>query len=264
MNNNLPKLITIAPSHYCDKVRWGMDLLDYKFIEESFPPIFHIFGTKKYKGRSVPLLITKENNILKDSTDILKYIDKDYQKLYPQDKKKEIEELEEIFDLKLGPHTRRFAYYYLLDTPQVIFNDFCDTSHPFFDSMYQTFFPVFKILMKKSMNVNKSSAERSKTKILEIFNLVEEKLSDGRKFLTGDKITAADITFASLGAPVIMPKNYKAYKKKYQIDADLNTDQNNQEQLDYINDLPSNFANEIKEFRKTKAGIFIKSLYRMR
>lgn len=264
MKNNLPRLITIAPSHYCDKVRWGMKILNYSYTEESFPPIFHMIGTKKYQSRSVPLLAT-DDDIIKDSTDILKYIDKEHNILYPEDKKHEVEELEEIFDTKLGPHTRRFVYYHILNEPELIYQDFCNTSHQFYDSMFQTFFPFFKILMKKSMSINAESAERSKNKILEVFSLVEEKLSDGRKYLTGNKITSADITFASLGAPVIMPLNYKAYKKKYEIDSDLNKDSNTDDkEHDYINDLPDIFAEEIREFRKMIAGKFIYDMYKMR
>ncbi|MFN8576151.1 MAG: glutathione S-transferase N-terminal domain-containing protein [Candidatus Sericytochromatia bacterium] len=143
MINNLPKLITIAPSHYCDKVRWGMKILNYEYTEESFPPIFHMIGTKKYQSRSVPLLVT-EDKIIKDSTDILKYIDKNYNILYPENKRQEVEELEEIFDTKLGPHTRRFVYFHILTKPELIYEDFCDTSHQFYDSMFQTFFPFLK------------------------------------------------------------------------------------------------------------------------
>lgn len=263
MNENLPKLITIPPSHYCDKVRWGLNFVNYKYKEESYPPVFHLIGTKKVKARSVPVLIT-EKKIIKDSTDILKFVDKDINKLYPVEIRKQVENLEELFDTKLGPHTRRFAYFHLFNTPQVIFEDFCDTSHPFYDSMYQTFFPIFKILIKKSMNISSESAERSFNTIMEVFNKVEKDLSDGRKFLTGNEMTAADITFATLGAPVIMPRNYKAYKQKKQIDADLNKDLNNEEPVDFIDSLSDNFANEIRELRKTKAGKFITFLYKYR
>ena len=35
---------------------------------------------------------------------------------------------------------------------------------------------------------------------------VDEALADGRPFICGEKFTAADLTFASLAAPVIVPK----------------------------------------------------------
>lgn len=263
MSNNLPVLITIPPSHYCDKVRWAMNFVNYKYKEDSYPPVFHMIGTKKHKARSVPILVT-ESKVIKDSTDILKFIDKDLNKLYPVEIRKEVENLEDLFDKKLGPHTRRFAYFHLFNTPQVIFEDFCDTTHPFYDSMYQTFFPIFKLLIKQSMKISPQGTEKSLNIILEVFKTVEEKLSDGRKYLTGNQLTAADITFATLGAPVIMPRNYKAYKQKKQIDADLNRDLNNEEPIDFIDSLSESFATEIRELRKTKAGKFITFLYKSR
>ena len=35
---------------------------------------------------------------------------------------------------------------------------------------------------------------------------VDQALADGRPFICGEKFTAADLTFASLAAPVILPK----------------------------------------------------------
>lgn len=263
MEKTLPTLITIGPSHYCDKARWGMDFVDYKFKEESYPPIFHMIGTKKYKTRTVPILVT-EKEVIKDSTDILKFIDKNTHLLYPESVKKDVEQLEEIFDTKLGPSTRRLAYYYLLNAPELIYKDFCDSSHPFYDSMYQTFFPAFKILIRKGLKVTKEDTNRARIKINEVFKLVEDRLADGRKYLTGANITAADITFAALASPVIMPRKYKKYKEKGKIDADLNKDLNPDEAFDYIDEMPEAFAKEIRIFRNSKAGKFVKLMYAKR
>jgi glutathione S-transferase len=35
---------------------------------------------------------------------------------------------------------------------------------------------------------------------------VDEALADGRPFICGETFTAADLTFASLAAPVVLPK----------------------------------------------------------
>lgn len=39
-----------------------------------------------------------------------------------------------------------------------------------------------------------------------MYRLVESILSDGRSYLCGDSISMADITFASLAFPVILPE----------------------------------------------------------
>ena len=43
-----------------------------------------------------------------------------------------------------------------------------------------------------------------------IFREVDERLCDGRRFLVGERFTAADLTFAALAAPVLFPAGCRA------------------------------------------------------
>lgn len=261
-------LIEIGPSHYCEKVRWAMDYIGVEYKEDIHPPIFHLISTKKYKGGSVPLLVT-DDGLFKDSTDILKYLDKKsgYGKIYPIDEslKKQVEDLEELFDTKLGPHTRRWAYFYVLDREDIMMDVFVLGIHPLEEAIFQTFFPLIRQMMKASMKINAQSAERSRNKILEVFSKVEELLSDGRKFLIGDHITAADITFVSLAIPILLPTGYsmRREKKVVKVDNDLNREMGiEEEQKALIDIVPSVMADEIRAFRKSKAGSFALEIYK--
>ena len=69
-NTEVVRLITIPISHYCEKVRWALDLLKIPYIEERHVPAFHLLATRKYGGSSVPILVAKSGNFT-DSTDIL-------------------------------------------------------------------------------------------------------------------------------------------------------------------------------------------------
>ncbi len=44
--------------------------------------------------------------------------------------------------------------------------------------------------------------------VWEEFDWVAGMLEDGRPFLLGDRFTAADLTFAALAAPVVLPSDY--------------------------------------------------------
>jgi glutathione S-transferase len=111
------RLITIPVSHYCEKVRWALTRLKINFVEESHTPPLHKFFTSRVGGKSVPVLVT-ENATFTDSTDILQYLDSivpENIKLYPTNPglRKQVEELEELFDLQLGPATRRWGYSHI-------------------------------------------------------------------------------------------------------------------------------------------------------
>ena len=113
------RLITIPPSHYCEKARWALDRAGISYREEGHPPLLHRLAVKLAGGdRSTPVLVAGKV-VLPDSTDILQFIDVEHAegwRPYPTDSqlRVEAEELEEIFDTRLGPHTRRIAYYHLL------------------------------------------------------------------------------------------------------------------------------------------------------
>lgn len=241
-------LMTIPPSHYCEKVRWAMDYSKIKFLEKAYPAAFHLLGTKKYKGSSTPLLITNDG-IFKDSTDILKYLDSkldDKSKLYTNDEKtkKEIEDLEELFDTQLGVHSRRWAYYYLFkEKPELIKKAMCIGQQSFIESLFKILFPLIKNLMLKSMNINEKSMQRSKSKIDEVFHKVEEILKDGREYLVGDTFTAADLTFATLAIPVIAPKQYKYLE---------------------LNELPDEMKKEVLNYRNSLAGQYVLKTFEKR
>ena len=84
-DQNKPRLIAIAISHYCEKVRWAMDYLDIDYVEEDHAPPFHRQYTSRHGGTTVPVLVTSKK-ALTDSHDILQYLDSisESTKLYPE------------------------------------------------------------------------------------------------------------------------------------------------------------------------------------
>ena len=56
------------------------------------------------------------------------------------------------------------------------------------------------------MKVEASGAERSRQRMEAAFDVVDAKLADGRRFLVGDRFSAADLTFAALASVLVQPK----------------------------------------------------------
>lgn len=241
-------LITIPPSHYCEKARWALDYASIPYREERHPPLFHLRATKLVgRGRSTPVLVTGDE-VLSDSTDILLYLDAhhvDGWRPYPTDPELRIEtkRLEDLFDIRLGPHTRRLAYYYLLQHKQLFLDSVLAGVGPTESALFRAFRPVIKLLMRRGMNITAESADRSLDYVRTVFGSVDELLADGRSFLVGDLFSAADLTFAALAAPVLLPRNYGS-------------------RLPTLDDVPTELLATIDEFRASTAGAFALRIYR--
>lgn len=241
-------LITIPPSHYCEKARWALDYANIPYREERHPPLFHLRATKLAgRGRSTPVLVT-EDEVLSDSTDILLYLDAHHGygwRPYPKDPELRIEtkKLEDLFDIRLGPHTRRLAYYYLLQHKRLFLDSVLAGVGRTECALFRACLPVITRLMRRGMNITAESAARSLDYVRTVFASVDELLADGRTFLTGDLFSAADLTFAALAAPVVLPKNYGS-------------------RLPTLDDVPTELLAMIDEFRASTAGAFALRIYR--
>jgi glutathione S-transferase len=103
--------------------------------------------------------------------------------------------------------------------------------------------PVVKKLMRLGMRIDDAGAERSLEYIEGVFATVDELLSDGRSYLVGEDFGAADLTFAALAAPVLLPENYGS-------------------PLPSLDEVPAELKAQIEAFRATPAGAFGLRMYR--
>jgi glutathione S-transferase len=102
--------------------------------------------------------------------------------------------------------------------------------------------PVARRLVHAAYKITPDSAQRSLDRVQGVFRYVEEQLSDGRRFLTGERFTAADLTFAALAAPVLLPGECRAVQPA-------------------INDLPPAMREDVLRLRNTVAGQFALRLF---
>lgn len=243
------RLITIAVSHYCEKARWALDWQKIPYIEESHVPIFHRLATRRYGGKSVPVLVT-ESGVFTDSTDILRHIDAiatTKQHLYPTDPKlrQEVEQLEELFDSKLGVYIRQWGYYYRIDDRQALQEMWRKNNSQLEQVGLTIAFPLMRQMVRRAYDVSASSAASSLAEVRQIFDLVSHRLASDRAYLVGDNFTAADLTFAALAAPALRPKQHPI-------------------QLAQVGKINEEMAAVMQELRQTKAGKFALRLYRQR
>lgn len=223
------RLITIGPSHYCDKVRLALELAKLPYEEDAHLPIMHLPYVKRAGGaHSTPTLVTAQG-VFDDSTDILEFIQRHEPaqwRPYPRQDPEldtQTKTLEDRFDERLGPHTRRVAYFHLLPLRKLSMQVMSQVNKPLELTLLKLTYPLATALMAKSMNINAKSAARSLDYVRAIFDEVDALLADGRPYLVGDRLTAADLTFASLAAPLLeIPQYHVALPQAHERPAALN------------------------------------------
>jgi len=204
------RLITIPFSHYCEKARWALERCGIAYEEDGHLPIFHYLANR-FAGakRTVPVVIAGHTRIT-DSTEIIAWADGQRPgTLLPEDPAARAEALalEDELDNQLGPATRRWAYFYLL--PRKDLDRVLTRGVPRWQTLaLKATRPIAVRMMKRSLKIDPAGAERSRRKIEETFGLVSELLADGRRYLVGDRFSVADLTFAALAAPVLLPREH--------------------------------------------------------
>ena len=246
------RLITIPVSHYVEKVRWALDYLKIPFQESPQMPPFHRGAVQKYGVTTVPVLVAdslaeplRMRIVKTDSTDILRYLDTLYPgKLYPPDLAlQELStELETLFNLTLGVSTRCWGYSYIL-TRELLYPRWT-LGVPFWQKLlFPIIFPKVEPIIRENFKITATSATESYQEIIGVFDRVNEVLSDGRKYLLGDRFSAIDITFAALAVPILQPA--EQYTPSTSLDL-----------------LPTQMQADIRNCRSTPAGEFGLRLYR--
>jgi glutathione S-transferase len=241
------RLISFQISHYCEKARWALDRLEIPYVEECHLPPLHRLRTIPLGGSSVPLLITA-TTILKDSVDILNYLDTlvpPNRKLYPEIStlRSDIDVLETEFNQQLGTSTRQWGYYYALQNRELMQRMWCDRVPKWQQSLFPAMFPIACFLVNRIYNVNRETSLLAYERVQAIFARVSDRLADGRRYLVGDRFSAADLTFACLAAPAIVPVEYGGLFPE-------------------LNQLPAEMVAQIQKIRKTLAGEYVLRLYR--
>ena len=236
------KLITIPFSHYCEKARWALDRAGVAYEEDGHLPVFHYLATYRAGAkRTVPVLIDG-TTIVRDSTDIVAWADaKRPGCLIPIAGAEDVLAIEDDLDDHFGPHSRRWGYYYLLPVPGAV--KLITAGVPRWErAMLRASMPLAVAYLRRSMKIDAAGAERSRVKIDATFDRIEQVIGDGRRYIAGDRFTVADLTFAALAAPVLLPANHP----RQAFDIDL---------------FPEAARDQIRRWRDRPAGQFGMRLY---
>ena len=242
-------LITIPFSHFCEKARWALDATGVGYREEGHPPGLHRRAVKRVRGRgSVPVLVLEGGRVLDDSPLIVRFADEaapaSWKILPPEGPRRdEALALERDFDLHFAPHIRRFVYFHVLPRRDVALTQFRRNVPASEARIVTVIYPLVRLLMKRFMNVTPERSLASRDRTREVFDQVGRRIADGRPFLLGDRFGVADLTFAALAAPLVVPPEHP----KFKVDPET---------------VPAALRAEQQALSASPAGEFVRRIYR--
>jgi glutathione S-transferase len=194
----------------------------------------------------VPVFVTATGQVLADSSDILLWADTQLEperRLYPDgDIGVQARELEAWLDEGLGPDGRLWMYHETLPVVREL-TPWALAGVPRWERL------VFDLggsgidaALRRYLRIDAVAAGAALDRVTRVFDEIAGRLS-GRRFLVDDRFTAADLTFAALAAPVLLPEQYGS-------------------PLPPCEAMPDAVSREVRRLRDHPAGIFAARLYR--
>jgi len=243
-----PVLITIPISHYCEKARWALDRAEIAYEERAHLQVIHWIPVSRAGGRKTAPVLVWGDRVFADSADIVEEASAKAppdRGLFPDDPTEaaEVRALQSDFDARLGPEGRRWMYNALRGHRDIAVAYGC-TGVPAWQRRALPFaYPLAARIIDRYLDVTPATAARSEAEVRAIFDSVAARLDDGRPYLCGERFTAADLTFASLAAPMLMPPEYGV-------------------PLPQPGELPAAMAATVRELRRHPAGAHALRMFR--
>jgi glutathione S-transferase len=202
---------------------------------------------RRVRFTTLAALVTDGGEVLSDSTDILRWADArmaPWSRLYPHGQLgAEASALEASLDDGFGPAGRLWRYHETLPVVRRL-QPWALAGIPQWERVaFRASSPLLGAVIRRYLGVDADASREALDLVDRVFEDIAARLSDGRRFVLGDGFTAADLTFAALAAPVLLPERYGSPLPSPAM-------------------MPSAVAREVDRLRNHPAGVFAERLYR--
>jgi glutathione S-transferase len=243
-----PVLITIPISHYCEKARWALERADIAYRESAHLQVVHWIPVARAGGRKTAPVLVWGDRVFADSAEIVEEASargRPDRSLFSDEPAvaAEVRALQREFDEVLGPEGRRWMYFNLRGRRDIAIAYGCTGVPTWQRRALPLVYPLAARIIDRYLDITPASAERSELEVGAVLDSVAERLGDGRPYLCGEVFSAADLTFASLAAPLLMPPEYGV-------------------PLPQPGELPPAMAAKVREFRAHPAGAHALKMFR--
>jgi glutathione S-transferase len=201
-------LYQFPTSHFCEKARWCLDHKGLDYTLRNLLPGPHMRQARKLAGgHTVPILRDGERCVA-ESTAIAQYLDQAYPQrpLLSADAAMQAQVLTVVRRLDAeGAEVRRWIYGQLLDT-----GHFRQVMYGAYDAparwLGYAMAPVVRVALRRVYSIRPDTIAASSQRLLAGLDQLETALDQSPDhYLIGGRFTLADLTAASLYAPLLGP-----------------------------------------------------------
>lgn len=249
--SRLPVLVTLLPSTDSDMGRWLLKHYGVAYREEPHAPVFHLRVLKKMGLERTDLPVLRDDQGLTVNVDgIVARFDPlagPERQLVPDavtapDHHADVMDLHKRLRWDMGMGTVRWAYFHFLQHRDLVWPSL-STGIPATERLLlRVGYPAVKGMMFKALGLSEETSREALADVRSGFDEVEARLADGRPFLCGDRLSLADLAFATAAAPMVLARGYGGH-------------------LAAFDTLPREMQEVIAALRARPAGQFIQRLY---
>jgi glutathione S-transferase len=209
--NGLPVLWHLKVSPYNEKARWALDYKRIPHVRRAETPGRHARIAKGLAGgRTFPVL-ELDGEVLGDSTLIIEALERRQPEppLFPSDpeERRRALEIEDFFDEEFGPHERRLVLHHMLSHPQLLLSTFAPDLPGVRRSVARAMYPQVRRRIVADFGIDDAGIELAWEKLRAGGERFAAELQPNG-YLVGDDFTVADLSVASIFAPVVAPDQF--------------------------------------------------------
>ena len=196
------RLFTLPPSHFCERARWGLDYAAKTYTEVPLPVGPHAILARRLAPMTTLPIIDTGSRIIQGSGPIL-----DWSGIPGA-----MPPLEARFEERIGPLVRQYIYAACLgDARSNVENTLFHGVTGIKNVLGRAAWPLTRRAMIAGMNARESLLPAIERRLDAELDWFAGELS-GRHFLVGNRLGRADITAASLLAPLARPNACPLYR----------------------------------------------------
>lgn len=203
------RLYTFAISHFSEKARWALVLEGLPFEERPLVPGLHALVTRRLgNATSVPVLVDGAAAV-QGSSAILDHLEKRGSGcLVPTDGfRAEAARIEAAADRAFGRGIQTIFYATLLKHRGLVTDLWSQKNERLGKLFYAASFPIMRALVTKAYRTSGDGVAKATDRFRQTFDELETSL-ESKPYFGGDALSRADITVASLLAPLCRPPEH--------------------------------------------------------